>query len=355
MSAQLKRPKLPLAALALAALVVSVSVGGCKCLRGPVNASPGLRWWLFSNFGAGKVCPEMLKQGMALKMQDMGPSVGRFFPNSCTVDVVDETQTITVNFGGTGYAYTPVTGRVGFSAQAAVQYRPDFYIADDDIYVWARVNRILRGPDFQLGFVQNPLAAGASALTPLGTVANLFGNQIVAGEVTRGFTVVQDWDTESNTFALGILQPPAKPHTPYDVSKDAVYTFANETVEVQHNQRDFLGPFEIVDGDQQLQVRMFLQGPAVDLLVVNRQIGDIWRDAYQTGQANSAPPGPILAGGVLQPNQELRTGYRLPPGQYYIVIDNTAQAGTTNPPITTPLNPLAPTARISTVVQLGEL
>jgi hypothetical protein len=337
----------------LAALVVSVSVGGCKCLRGPVNASPGLRWWLFSNYGASKVCPEMLKQGMALRMQDRGPAVGRYFPTTCNVVVDDASQTMTVNFSGTGYAYTPVTRRVGFQATAAVQYRPDFYMGDKDIYVWAKVNRIVSGPKFQLGYVENPLAAGAAA-TPLGTIANLFGNQIVAGEVTRGFTVLQNWDNDSKTFALGIIQPPARPHTPYNVSEDEVFTFVNETVEVQYNERDFMGPFEVVDGDQQLQVRMFLQGPAIDVLVVNRQLGDVWRDSYQRGVPHGPPPGPVLGGGPLQPNRELRAAYRVPPGQYYIVLDHTAGAGTVNPPLNLPLNPLAPAARVSVAVQLGE-
>lgn len=347
------RPRFSLAAVVLAVLVAGVIVNGCKCFRGPVNASPGLRWWLFSNFGASKVCPEMLKRGMPLRLQDRGPAVGRFFPATCTVDVDDASQTIAVQFTGAGYAHTPVTRRVGFTADAVVQFRPDFFLGEEDIYVWAKVNRIVNGPHFQLGYVENPLAAGAAA-TPLGTIANLFGNQIVAGELTRGFTVLQNWDTDSKTFTLGIIQPPAKPHTPYNLREDEVFTFVNETVEVQYNGRDFMGPFEVVGSDQQLQVRMFLQGPAVDIMVVNRQIGDIWRDGYQRGQPMGPPPGPVLAGGALQPGRELKTAYRLPPGQYFIVLDHTASAGTVNPPPTIPLNPLAPPATVSVAVQLGE-
>ena len=350
-----KAPRTAAAALALTVLVVAIGIGGCRCLRGPINASPGLRWWLFSNFGAQQICPEMLKRGMGLRMQDRGNMVGRFFPSGCTVEVNGDQNTVTLHFSGTGYAYTPVTRRVGFEASGSVEYRPDFYMGEDDIYVWGKLNRIVNGPHFNLQYVENPLADAATAVTPLGTIANLFGNQIVTGELTRGFTVLENWDTETKTFALGIINPPMKPHTPYDVSKDEHYTFANESVEVQWNQRDFMGPFEVLDSDQQLQVRMMLQGPAVDILVVHKQVGDIWRDSYQQGHPLGPPPGPVLGGVALQPGPELRNAFRVPPGQYYIVIDHTQYAGTVMPPAGNPLNPLGgPAAVVTYTVQLGE-
>jgi len=338
-------------------LVLAIVGVGCPCIRGPVNASPALRWWLFSNFGASKICPEMTKRGVGLRMQDRGPIVGRFYPTNCSIDVDSEHQLVTVHFSGTGYAFTPLSKRVGFSTSASVQYRADFYLGEEDIYVWGKVHRIVNGPNFQLGYVENPLADAATAATPLGTIANLFGNQIVAGELTRGFTVLQNNDTDTKTFALGILAPPAKPSTPFDVSEDEIHTFANETIEVQWNQRDFLGPFDVVDTDQVLLMKYFLQGPAVDAIVVSRMVGDQWRNDYQAGRPLGPPPGPIMGGGPISPGREFRTGYRLPPGQYYVVIDHTQYAGTVMPPPGTPFNPLAggPIARMSYVAQLGEI
>ena len=35
--------------------------------------------------------------------------------------------------------------------------------------------------------------------------------------------------------------------------------------------------------DQQLQLKLFNQGPAVDVMVVARQVGDAWRESYQLG------------------------------------------------------------------------
>jgi hypothetical protein len=237
-----------------------------------------------------------------------------------------------------------------------VEYRPDFYIGDEDIYVWGKVNRIVRGPDFKVGYIENGVVDVATAFTPLGGLANMFGNQIVAGEVTRGFTVLENLDTETKTFGLGIINPPAKPNTPYDVSADERYTFANESIEVAYNQRDYLGPFEVVDGDQQLLVKMFLQGPSVEILVVNKVIGDQWRDDYIQGRPLGPPPGPIAAGAALQPGQELRSGFRVPPGQYYVVVDHTQYAGVVAPPAASILNAVTPgpAATIQYVIQLGE-
>ncbi len=347
---------MPRAALFLTALVVAIVVSGCAtCLRGPINASPGFRWWLFSNFGASKICPEMLKRGVALRTQDRAPAVGRFFPNQCTVDVDDAQKLVTVHFSGTGYAYTPVTKRVGFSANASVQYKSDFWVGEEDIYVWGKVHRILHGPSFKLGYVENPLADAATAMTPLGTVANTFGNQIVAGELTRGFTAVHNED-KGNDFTLGILTPPNKPHHPFDAQDNAYFTFANETIEVNSNQRDYLGPFEVVDEDQRLFVKFLLQGPAVDVMVVAKPVGDSWRDAYQRGMELTQLPGPVVAGGPLQPGREFRAVYRLPKGIYYVVIDNTAKAGSVAPPISTPMIPfVGAAARINYIAQLGEV
>jgi hypothetical protein len=342
--------------LAILALCFAVLGVGCPCARGPVNASPALRWWLFSNFGASKICPEMVKRGVGLRLQDRGPAVGRFFPNGCTVDVDNQNQLVTVHFTGTGYAYAPLSKRIGFQCTASVQYRPDFYLGEDDIYVWGKVNRIVAGPRFELGYVENPAANMATSMTPLGALANGFGNQIVAGELTRGFTVLQSWGTGSNSFALGLLTPPQRPSSPYDTSKDENFTFANETTEVQLNERDYLGPFEVVDGDQQLVMKLFLQGPPVDVMVVPKAVGDAWRESYQLGRPLGPPPGPVVGGAPLSPGQEVKAAYPLPRGSYYVVIDNTAYAGAVAPPPVSLLDPLgaAAVARVSYVAQLAD-
>jgi hypothetical protein len=160
-------------------------------------------------------------------------------------------------------------------------------------------------------------------------------------------------EDKGDDFALGIITPPTKPHHPFNVTQSEFYTFANETTEIRGNQLDFLGPFEIVDSGQFILMTYSLQGPAVDAMVVDRGIGDGWRDAFQTGRPISPVPGPILAGAPINPGHQ-QTTYRLPPGQYYVVIDNSPYVGTVAPPLSL-LSPIAdPVARLSYVAQLAE-
>lgn len=347
------RARFSFAALLLLVLI-AFSATGCRACSGIVNASPGLRWYLFENYGASQICPEMLKRGQGLKLQDQGPVVGRYFPTGCQIEIDSANHLITVHFNGWGYGYMGLTRKVTFDVQASIEFKPDFYFGEDDIYVWGVTNRIVSGPTFKIRQIENPVANIPTQLTPLGQVANMFGNQIAAGELTRGFTVLQNWDTDSKTFALGIIQPPRKPHTPYQVDDDQKHIFLNETVEVAWNQRDYLGPFEVVGGSQQLELRAFNRGGLAEALVIERGAGDVWRDQYIQGSALTAPPGPIIGGTPLPANQETRANFRLAPGrQYYIVIDHTSVAGTVTP-IGNPITG-GPPAVLSVAVQLGEV
>ncbi|MBK8251594.1 MAG: hypothetical protein IPK82_02870 [Polyangiaceae bacterium] len=338
------------AAAAVGAIAASFSFAGCPCLESVVNPSPALQWWLFSNFGASRMCPEMLKQGLSLRLQERQPAIGRFFPSQCSYAVDDNRRTVAVSFSGTGYGYTTATKRVGFSVSGTIELRPGIQLAGDKAYVFGHFNRIIMGPTFQVGYIENPVVDIAANLPGIGSMANLFGNQVVAGELTRGFTVVNT--DKGNDFALGILMPPQMPHHPYDTSASERYTFANETVEVHQNQRDYLGPFEVPEAGKSLYLALSNQGPALDIMVVNRFTGDAWRDQYQRGML-AAAPGPIVAGGPLNANMSETRRYALPPGSYYVVVDNTAAAGLVNPPAS--LLPLGDAmARVSYVAQLGE-
>ncbi len=337
-----------LSALALAALVaLSLSVSGCT---GIINSSPDLRWKLFSLFGASKICPEMLKKGVSIRLQERSPAMGRFFPMQCTYKVDNSRQTLTVSIAGTGYGYMMPAKRVGFSVTASVEYRPDFVIAGDDLYLWAKLNRMVDGPHFQLGYVENPIVDVAA--NALGGITNFLGNQVVTSAMTQGFTVIHNED-KGDDFTLGIIHPPERPHHPFQTSSQR-YTFANETVDVQGNQRDFLGPFEIAKAGQALYLTLSVQGPAVDVMVVDKATGDVWRDMYQTGKPLGPPPGVVLNGGPLQPGPVDNRRYQLAPGLYYVVIDNSPYAGTVGP-VGSLFNPLNGTlAQVSYVAQLGD-
>ena len=97
---------------------------------------------------------------------------------------------------------------------------------------------------------------------------------------------------------------------------------------MHQNERDFLGPFEITaNANKGLYMTMSVQGPAIDVMIVSKDVGDVWRDAYQTGKPMSPPPGPVVAGAPLQPGPQDVKRYSLPVGSYYVVVDNTASAG----------------------------
>ena len=339
--------------LTLLVLVFSFVIAGCPCTETVVNNNPQLRWWLFSNFGASRICPEMLKIGVSLKTDARTPAIGRFFPSTCTHTVDDATQNVILSFSGTGYGFIAPAKRIGFSCSATIALRPDFQLSGDDIYVYGKLDHHIRGPEFRLGYVENPAVNIATSIPPFGNIANFLGNQVLTSELTRGFTVVAN-EERGNEVALGILTPPGRPVKPFRVIEgDQKFTFANEVVDVHGNQRDYLGPFEVSPG-QALYMTMSVQGPTVDVMIVDRRTGDSWREMYQTGLPLGGPPGPVAGGAPLAQGPSSTLRYVLAPGLYYVVIDNTPNAGLVAPPIQ-PLNPIHdPIARVNYIAQVGK-
>lgn len=336
----------------LAILVVALS--GCA---GIVNNDPDLRWFLFSHDGASRVCPELLKMGVPIRMQDRAPAVGRFFPMTCNVAVDGARHVIVASLAGTGYGYLTPARRIGFSVTASVEYRPDFVMVGDEVYVWAKVNRIVDGPHFRTGYIENPVIDIVGNVPPFGSMADFLGNQAVTSTLTQGFTVLHT--DHGDDFSLGLLFPPQRPHHPFMVPSSDRFTFANETTDVQPAERDFLGPFEITGDGQALFFSTTVQGPAVNLLVVSKATGDLWRDMYQTGKPLGPPPGPVLYQNPVLPGPVDTRRYNLPPGLYYVVIDNAGPGPLAGafPALINPLTPLGLSggtlARVSYVAQLS--
>jgi hypothetical protein len=307
-----------------------LGAAGCGLFRGSVNASPELRWFLFSSFGAQRMCPEMLKRGAALKLSPNGNAIGRFFPERCTTQVNDAAQTVTLAFSGTGFAWTPVAGRMGFAVSATIEYRMDFFMAEDATYVWARPARIVYGPDFRMGAIENKLVDWA-AQGPAGYMVSTFGSQIVEGQLSNGFTVVHTDDGDE--FSLGLLMPPQRPQR-YFAGGEGRTMLERDTTEVRVDQMDLVGPLEVPSSEQALFLRFRVTGPAVDALVIRRGAGDLWRNGLQLGADLAPPPEAPLSAFALQPGQEARQVVPLPPGQYYVVLDNSQRMGSINPPWT---------------------
>lgn len=310
----------------LAALLLSTT--SCGLFRGSVNASPELRWFLFSNFGAQRMCPEMLKRGMPLKLAANGNAIGRFFPERCSAQVNDAAQTVTFAFSGTGFAWTPVAGRVGFAVSATIDYRMDFFLAEDATYVWAKAARIVYGPDFRMGAIENKVVDFA-AQGPAGYMVQTFGSQIVQGQLASGFTVVHT--DNGDEFSIGLLSPPARPHT-YFAAGNGRSSLERDTTEVRIDQMDLIGPLEVPSSGQALFLRFQVTGPAVDAMIIRRGAGDLWRNGLQLGADLAPPPEAPLSAFALQPGQEAHQIVPLPPGQYYLVLDNSQRMGSIAPP-----------------------
>jgi hypothetical protein len=306
--------------LLLIVLSLAVAGVGCPCTRGAVNASPELRWWLFSNFGASKICPEMLKRGVPLKLPQFGPaSVGRFFPSQCNVQVDDGRKAIVMTAAGSGYVMLPFTRRVGFYVGMSVEYLPDFRLEEDAMYVWGKFSRFVAQPDLRILGVENPVVNLATQ-TPFGNVATVIGNGLVASEIGRGFTVVRREDGDD--FALGHLDPPAKPARHFKAGEGRV-VLASDLTSVYTRSREFLGPFEVTQKDAALYLHARVEGAPLTYAVVERSVGENWRRQYETAQPLGAPPGSLIAQGQLAQG-EANLGFPLNPGTYYIVLENPA-------------------------------
>ena len=301
-------------------LALACMGAGCPCVRSAVNASPDLRWWLFSNFGASKICPEMLKRGVPLKLPQLGnASVGRFFPNQCFVQVDDARKAIVMSASGTGYVGLPVTRRVGFYVGMTVEYVPDFRLESDSTYVWGKFSRFISPPDLRIVGVENPVVNLATR-TPAGDVATVIANGLVASEIGRGFTVVRQDDGDD--FALGHLEPPLKPARQFKSGEGHV-VLGSDLTQVHGQSRDYLGPFEVADKNAALFLRAKVDGAPLAYAIVERSVGETWRRAYEGAQPMAGPPGALLGQGTLAVG-EASLRVPLERGTYYVVVENQA-------------------------------
>jgi hypothetical protein len=299
------------------ALALSFSAAGCPCVRGAVNASPELRFWLFSSYGAPRVCPELTKRGVPLKLPSFGPaSVGRFFPEQCDAQVDEGRKTVVVRVSGTGYATLPVARRVGFSCAVTVEYRPDFRLEEDATYVWGTFSRLVAPPELRILGVENPVVNLASQ-TPVGTVAVGLAQGLVSGELGKGFTVVH---TETgDDFTIGHIEPPERPRRLVATTPGRSSVVADVT-EIQPRAREYVGPFELDGSGNPVFLRARVEGAPVTYTLVDRPSGDAWRRAYEAAQP--------LAPGFVTPyaQGELRGDTQVPlpsrQGQFFLVLEN---------------------------------
>jgi hypothetical protein len=341
--------------------ILGTTAIGCPCTDNLINESPWLRWQIFATFGANKVCEEMTKRGALVAVDVPVPGFtkawGRFYPQSCQSSLNNDTRTLKIWMGGSGYAWTPATQKMSFETSVEVEYKPDFRKDGDTTYVWFDVATQPPAPKFKITYVEQAATNVALKLYPVEWFATQFAQSFVQTQLTKGFTVIRSSDGDD--FSLGKLAMGQRPLHPFQAKGKDRFTFANETSEIRGQQQDFLGPFEIDGDDRALFVKAQVQGPPVDVFVVGKDGGYQWRMKYQTtSPAPPPPPGtPILQQAVTPATGMFEGWVPLNKGLYYVVIDNSSFAGTLRPAakLPTPFDPsAAQTVTVSYLVQVGD-
>lgn len=298
----------------------------------------------------GDFCKQMTTRNAPLKLSTDSPVIGRFYPNRCTAS---EGDLLNVSFAGYGYAWTNVTKKITFTGAGAAGYRYDFQVTDGDrcdIYSYFRPARI-DAATFQQHRIESQMVSVFSGFSSFG---NDFGRQMVSKKLQEGFTVIARDGTEANVdFALGIVPLGKRPFHPYQVERgDGKITYENERTEVHQNQRDFIGPIVVEDTGRALYITAAVDGvPAVDVLVMRKAEAEQSLQYYFEYPQAGPLAGPPLASDVLSNGNPLKRAIVVPPGTYYVVLDNTPTAGQVAPMV----NPLDDRAAVvNYLIQIGD-
>ncbi len=315
--------------------------------RGVVNnpSNKSLRFDMLK-FGLSEFCKELLHTGTPLRLADGQPVMGRYFGEKCEATSMDnlEKNTILVQFGGRGYAWTAGTGRLGFRAQGLLELAPDFRIHQEAMYVYFRPVQVDTS-DFELLMTERPLAQAAAQIAGLNEEE--LGKAIISAQLGRGFTAIR-YDTDGHTdFALGIVDPGERPFRHFEVERSPRMTTANGRTELFVDQQDFLGRIHVDKGDS-VTVTLHLEGaPKVDFALLSDKSGWPYLMDYLDKPGVHAPKVVPTFQSVATDAALTRAQVQVPAGDYFLIIDHTSALGATNPSAD------ALPARVDYLVQTG--
>ncbi len=318
-----------LASFALLAASPACSPNAVCKLGGPINdpSNRTLRRNIMG-YGLGQFCQQMTTHNAPLTLAPDPNVVGRFFPQHCTQQVLDNGD-LWVHFDGFGYAWTNLSRKVTFTSAATIQYNQDFKCADDSsIYAYFDT-RTASPPEFQLGQIEQPMANLVQGwIKPF---ADTFGQQMVSGQIGQGFTVIQD-PSGSTDFSVGHLPLGQRPFHPFDSHGSDHVTVENLRTAVHQGERDFIGPVTIDGSGRALFLQMHVDGvPAVDVFIVPKSEGDASLQLYTQYAAAGPLAYPPRFSEVVQTGANYQRAVPLPAGMYYVIIDNTPTAGQAQP------------------------
>ena len=257
--------------------VRSVTLLGPGVINDPKNKS--LRFDILK-YGLKNFCDEMLQRGVALKLSDDHPVVGRFFGRDCKSDMIDAeaSRSLIVRFSGLGYVWTNLTRRVGVDVHGTVELLPDFQLSpDSSMYVYFRTKRV-ELTQFELLLVELTVARTATNLPNLDP--QRIGQEILQAQLNRGFTVIRLNESGQCEFGAGLLPLGQHPFQPFKVSSDDP-VFVNERTEIHRGQQDYIGVIKVDGPGKALGLAVSVDGaPAVNVAVVSGNSGQQLIDRY---------------------------------------------------------------------------
>lgn len=325
--------------------VSAMSVVSAGVTNDPSNKS--LRFDLLS-YGMDRFCVEMRRRGAPLKLADHEPVLGRFFADGCSAQVIDNAnrQSVVVRYSGKGYAWTNLTGRLGFGSTGLVEYAADFQLHDAGMYIYFRPRSVGQAT-FRTLLIESDLARAGLGVS--GVDPEAVGKDIIERQLARGFTVIRDSERGEVHYATGLIPVGQRPFEPYRVVESSKLTLDNDRTEIHPGQQDFVGGVNVTESDQRLSLSLALDGaPAVDVFVVPEHDGQTMLQSYVTRGGGAPLPRSPLLDAELRASQPVTTFLDVPPGNYFLVLDHSTSAGRSAP------SAGQQAAKIDYLVQLGD-
>lgn len=307
----------------------AMGVLGPGVINDPKNRS--LRFDLLK-FGLDQFCREMRERGAPLKLRDDEPVIGRFFADGCNSQILDDDtrKSFIVQYTGRGYAWTNVTGRLGFSSAGLIEYAPDFQLKDGAMYVYFRPRNVASA-SFQTLLVESAVARTGLAVT--GTNPDQLGRSIVESQLKRGFTVIRYKSTGETEFGTGYIPLGKKPFHPFYVESEDKVTLDNDRTEVHSGQQDFIGGLIVPDDDQALTVTINVDGaPTIDVFLVPKPDADRVIDGFVRTPGATRLLAPPLLDDTAAAGPRWQRRVNVPKGVYYLLLDNSPVLGRSAPP-----------------------
>ena len=239
-----------------------------------------------------------------------------------------------------------------FTSAATIQYDQDFKCAEDNAIFAYFDTRHVAPPDFHLVQIEQP--AANLVQNWIAPYADNFGQQMVAGQLGQGFTVIQD-ASGTTDFTMGHLSLGKRPfHPPRRTARTGSPTRTFER-RFTSGERDFLGPDPGRDGSgRALYMQMHLDGvPRVQVFIVPKAEGDASLQLY----FGYGPVGPLAYPprfvDAVASGAEYERSVPVPPGMYYVVLDNTPSPGEIQTPAPLLGGAFDAPAVVSYAIQIG--